>query len=585
MIKSSTLESSFYPSGNAAVTIKSSRIVKSSLAGMPEIVANEDSDVLFESVSMEPKMSVFANDRANVSMLLSQGSQSEILASQNSEISISGGNTFLSFRFYNNSKGTIASAKLNNVYAYDLSDVVLTNTIIYQRVRAYNYASLSIYGTTVQTNREAERSPPPHEPTGKKGSGLMVLGNAKVIIRQSTINLARVFDDASATFVSTAIKNATFYDHSSITIGGSVDKVVCNFNDYSYGFVSIKSAGAVNTTRIVNINVRNFGNLVIQDSSGIGQILLDDYCNAYVLNSVLQVIYARENSEVYIANSQVTSYLGTSGYANINITKSNIALTEIGDLSEIAVSSSSTIQTLIATDSSKASIVGSTIGEITIQLNSVQANFLGIKPTTFNTWDINTNATLHIADGGRSPSISMTRAIITKGWNFFIEGDSTLEFTDCKLNTFVTRGVSTINFYNTTTGYTSLKDLSQIQVYWYLDVKAQNGTVVSVIDKDNHEESMNVTNNQARLVLFEKSINVTGTVTKNEYAVNIEYNGQSQHQNIILTSNIAYDLTQPSWLETNWYFIIIIIVIGILAFGSIYRRVRKTGVAKTQIQP
>lgn len=579
-IKSSTLESSFYPSGNAAVTIKSSRIIKSLVSGIPKIVANGDSSVLFESVSMEPKMDVLGKDRAKISILLSQGPQSEIQASQNSEISVSGGTTFLNFRFYNNSKGKIENVKLiYNVYAYDLSDVELTNTAIYQRVRAYNHASLTMYKTSVQTNRDAEKSPPPHEPTGKKGSGLMAIGSAKVTVRESTINLARVFDDASATFVSTIIKNATFYNHSGITISGNVNKVICDFNDYSYGFVSVKSTGTV------NINVRHFGNIIIQDSSGIGQIFLDNYCKAYVLNSVLQMIYAKEYAEVYMVNSQVTGYLGTSDYANMNIAKSTITLIEIGDLSEIAVSSNSALQTLITRDSSKASISDSTIGEITIQLSSVQANFLGITPTKFNTWDINANATLHIEDGGRSPSISLTRAIITKGWNFFIEGDSTLEFTNCNLNTFEARGVSTINFYNTTTGYTALQDQSQIQVYWYLDVKAQNGTVVSVIDENNQEKSINVTNNQARFVLFEKSINATETTGENKYTVNIEYNDQRQQQSIILTTNIAYDLTQPSWLETNWYFIVIIIVIGILAFGLIYRRVRKTRVAKTQIQP
>jgi hypothetical protein len=578
-IKSATLESSFYLSGYATIEIKSSRIVKSSISGMPTIVANENSEVSCESITMEPKMSVFGKGQAKISMYLSQGSQSEIQAMQDSEISISGGNNFLNFRFYNNSKGTIENVKLiYNVYAYDFSNVKLSNTAVYQRVRAYNHASVSMYKTSVQTNRDAEKSPPPHEPTDKKGSALMVMGSAKVVARESTVYLARAFDDACVIFVSTTIRNATFYNHSTITVSGSAEKISCDFNDYSYGFVNVKSTGAV------DINVRNFGNIIIQDSDRIRQIFLDNYCKAYVLNSVLQVIYAKDHSEIYMANSQVTSYLGISDYVSMDMKKAVITLIETRDMSKIMVSSDSILKTFMIENSSKASISDSTIGEISIQLNSVQANFSGIRPKQFSTWDINANATLYIKDGGRSPSVSLTKTTILNEWNFLINGDSTLEFTDCRLNTFEACEDSTINFYNTTANYISLRDSCQMQVYWYLDVKAQNGTVVSVIDENNQEKSINVTNNEARLVLFEKSLNATETINKNKYTINTEYNGQRQQQNIILTSNILYDLIQPSWIETNWHIIVIITVIGILASGLIYRRIRKKGVDKTQIQ-
>ena len=576
----SKIESSFFPRGDSVLEIHSSRLKKSTIY-VPKIEASGNSSTLLNNVIIDFAMYIYGKDRSKISILYSEGPNSEIQAWQNCEVSISDVTRLLNLKFYNNSKGKLHNVGvIENVYAYDLSDVELCDTGIGSRVRAYSYASLYMNNTDIFFSIDAEENPPPHDATDKKGSGLMAMGNARVTVIESTIDTTRMFDDTKATFISTIIQDANFYNHSSISISGTTEKAICNFNDYSYGLLSVKSRG------IVDMNIKHFGKIIVQNSDRVRLISLTDYAKAYIINSVLQMLLIKDYTQVSMRNSEITRYLEISDSGLAEIAKSKVRLIELRDLSKIVVSDNSAIQLLTIKDPSEIAVENSKIEEVTVQLSSVRAYFSDILPRTFATWNIYTDTSLYIYEGGESPHISLTNTKITKGWNLFIEDYSTVEFTNCRLNTFEVCDNSIIKFYNTTTQYQTLKDGAQIQVYWYLDITALNDTIISVADEENQQiDSINVTNNQARFVLFEKSINAAETNTLNKYTVITDYKGQRQQQNIVVTSNIAFDLTQPSWWETNWPIVLlpIVIVIGVLLATLIYLRRRRTKPVKTQI--
>jgi len=576
----SKIESSFFPRGNSVLEIYSSNLVKSATY-VPKIEASENSNILLKNVKIDIAMYIYGKDRSKISILYSEGQYCEIQAWQYSEVSVSDVTRLLNLKFYDNSKGKLRNVGvIGNVYAYDLSDVELRDTGIFSRARAYGYASLYMSKTNVLFNIDAEKNPPLHDPTDKKGSGLMAMGNAIITVVESTIDITRMFDDTKATFISTIIKDANFYNHSNIYISGTTEKAICNFSDYSCGLLSVKSKG------IVDMNVKNFGKIIAQNSARVRLISLTDYAKAYIIDSVLQMLLIKDCTQVSMRNSEITRYLEISDSGLAEIAKSKVLLIELRDLSKIVVSNNSAIQLLTIKDPSEIAVENSEIEEVTIQLSSVRAYFSNILPRKFTTWNIYTDTSLYIYEGGESPHISLNNTKITKGWNFFIEDYSTVEFTNCRLNTFEVCDNSIIKLYNTTTQYQTLKDGSQIQVYWYLDITALNDTIISVADEENQQiDSINVTNNQARFVLFEKSINAAETNTLNKYTVITDYKGQRQQQNIVVTSNIAFDLTQPSWWETNWPTILLptVIVIGVLLATLIYLRRRRTKPVKSQI--
>ena len=570
IIAYSNVTASFFSSGKATVSVFSSSMNK--ITGFwPTIQAADNSRILLEGCSMNLVISIYGSDSATVSLLNSQGSNCEIEMSKDSKLLVSGGSRYSSVTFYDNSKGELEDVQLiYNIYAYDMSDVTLSKTAIVERIRAYDHASLSVDSITVQLNPLIEQNPQ----DAKLGSGLAATGNAQVTAMQSSIEIARMFDDAKATFISTTLEDARFYNHSSAIFTGIVEKVLGDFNDYSYGLVSVKSPGDV------NFNLKHFAKIIIEDSSIIGRLYLDDYTKAYAINSVLRLLYVREHAEVSITNSSVTGSVGMSDNGILEMIGSRIALIETTDVSKLDASSKSVIQTLISKKLSQATIQDSEIGEITAQLSLVKAYFSGITIGTFATWNMQVGTSLQIYDGGESPSISLVNTEITKGWNFFFK-DSTVEFNSSTLNTLEAFDNSSIKLYNTITQNQVLRGTTRIEVYWYLDIKAQNGTIISVTDENNHEiASTNVTNNQARFVLFQKNVTVSETTTANNYTVTIDYNGQRQQQTITVESYITFDLTQPSWWTTNWYTIVIPVVILLAIIILIFRRKRKV---KTQI--
>jgi hypothetical protein len=570
------LIASFLLKGSSVVSIYSSKLVKEEIIkGMPKIEAIENSSILFEKVSFDTPVYLIGRDSAKISLLTSPGPSSEIQMYKNSQVFVSGGNKFLNFKFYDSSKGKLENIGLiYNVYAYNFTEVELINTAIFERVRAYDHAYLYLEKTNVGYNPGVEK-----DPTEKKlGSGLSAIAGAKLTIVNCKIDITRIFDDAKATFISTDIKDSRFYNYSSISISGSVEKIFCNFNDYSHGLLNLKSKGEI------NINAKNYAKLVIKDSDVVRRLSLNEYAKAYVLNSAFQLVNVKDYTEASMITSKIYGYLAMSNNAFIKINGSIAALTEMADLSKIIISSNSIMNSIIVKDFSQITAENSEIGELTIQLSSVQAHFLDVKLKTFEKWDMYTNASLYVFEEGKSPSISLNNVSITRGWNFFIDGDSKVKFTNCRLNTLEAFKYCMIQLYNTTAQYQILKDFTQIEVYWYLDITAFNGTTISVKDMNNQEISfMNVTNNQVRFILFEKFINETETITANKYTIDIDYNGQHSQQKIVVTSNMAFDFTQSSWWETNWYVVLIPIVIGVLLAVLIYYRIKRGRKVKTKI--
>jgi hypothetical protein len=569
VIAQSNVTASFFSSGNATISVLFSTMNK--ISGFyPKIEAKDDSSILLQRFTINLAIYAYGRQRATISLLDSQGQYCTIVMYDNSKLSMSGGARYSNVTFYDNSMGKLDGVGLiDKVYAYDMSDVELYKTSIFERVRAYDHALLSIDSTSVTLNSIVEKNP-----EEKLRSGLIATGNAQVTLMESTIDIARMFDDTKATFISTTLKDAHFYNHSSAIFIGRTEKILSDFNDYSYGLISVKSAGDV------NFNLRHFAKIIIKDSSIIGRLYLDDYTKAYVANSVLRLLYVREHAEVSTTNSSVTGSVWMSDNGILETTGSNIALIEITDLSKLNASSKSVIQTLISKRLSQATIQDSEIGEITAQLSLVKAYFSGITLGTFATWNMYVNTSLQIYDGGESPSISLVNTKITKGWNFFIK-DSTVEFNSSRLNTLQAFDNSIIKFYNTTTQNQVLRGTAQIEVYWYLDITAQNGTIISVTDESSQEiGSINVTNNQARFVLFQMNVTVSETTIVNNYTVTIDYNGQRQRRTITVESDITFYLTQPSWWTTNWYIIVIPVVILLAILILIFRRKR---IVKTKI--
>jgi len=572
----SNVSASFLSSGSATVSILSGAMNKIT-AFYPRIQAAENSSILLNRFAINLGMTIIGNDTGTISLLDSQGRDCEIQMYKNSKLLVSGGARYFGMKFYDNSKGELEGVGIiDNVYAYNLSDVKLSNTATFGRLRAQDHASLSINNTDVLLNPIIEGASVPVDPTDLKlRSGLGATGNAQVTTMQSTIDIARIFDDAKATFISTVLRDARFYNHTNVICLGVAEDIRGDFNDYSYGVVNVQSRGDI------SFNLKSFSKMIIRDSSVVGRLYLDDHAEAQIVNSVLRLFYVRDYAEVSLVKTKVTGAVGVSDNGIVEMSGSYIVLIEMTDVSRLSASSKSVIQTLICRSLSQARILGSEIGEITTELSLVEASFSDITPRTFATWDLYANASLQILDGGECPSISLVGTKITRGWSFFIK-DSTVEFTSCKLSTFEAFDNSTVKFYNTTTQYQVLRGAAQVEVYWYLDVIAQNGTIVSVTDQNSETRTINVTNNQARFTLFEKSTGVSGTTTANNYTVAFDYNGQRQQQTIAATSNVAFDLTQPSWLTANWYVVVILVVIVALLAALVYRRTKRAKRVETE---
>jgi hypothetical protein len=552
-VEDSTLMSTVFASGTTRVSISSTSIKRLG-SFYPRIEGKDYADLQLTKVSSDEAMYLIGKGHAKISLLTSQLPNWRIQMYENSQLYVSGGARYGTVEFYDNSKGKLNNVGLiGNIYAFESSNVELAKTATFNAIHARDNSMLILNDTYVVRNALTDMS-------DKIGSGLVAFDKAKILAINSNIEKAKIFDNSQATFVSTKINSAYFYNYSGISLSGTTDLISCIFADHSSGLISVKSTGRVELT------VTQFGNIILKDSKVIRRLSVYDYSTVYVMDSVLQWLYAEDYTKLIIMKSEIQNYLGTAGETTTEVTESKITLAEIRDLSRIAVFSKSVITSLTALDSSNVIIDSSEVGEATLRLTSVSASFSGLIPKTIPKWGTYTNASITALGDGESPIISFANVKLTKGWNFLVENNSNVEFVDCRLNSLQT-SESTVKFYNTTVAYQNLKSGSTIDVYWYLDVKAQNGTETLITIEDGNGSTIanvTMTEIQTRFILFEKTIDMTQSTFSDKYVVTIKSGGQSLQQNIQMSYNMLINTVPASFWETGWYIPVIILIAAIV---------------------
>ena len=566
----SKISSQFKVSQSALVSISSSNFEKSRRF-TPRIDCYGESRISIQNTQCNFAIYVRGYDSSSI-MMKDCIAKWTIQMRQNSKLSLKGKQLNGKIEFYDSSKGTINNVELiENIYAHNSSSVTVTDTKVTKRLRVSDFAVLALNKTHIYFNFAGLEE--------KELSGLVLYDHAKVTATMSNFEVARIFDSSTLTAIDTELNRVTAYNYSTFIVNGKTDLLNCSFRDFSY--VHIMDTNAEKTTRIVALDNSQ---VWITESSFTGRLIADNFATIYVSDSVLPWTEVRDEAEIFVKNSKIEPYFGVSDKSNINIYGTEIKLMVTRDYSNSVIASKSSIMFLKILDNSEIKIEDSKIEEITIYFKSIEANFSNLSPKKIEKWDLRIDSSVIIFEDSSCPQVSFKNVEIIKAWNIMVSGNSSLRFTDCMFNSFEASGNSVVKFYNTTTEYRLIKEAAQAQVYWYLDITAQNGTVISVVDQDGKEvSSANVTNNHVRIILLETILNGSGSILKNEYIVKISYNGRTQQHNVLLTSNVAFDLTMVPWWLANLHIIISIIGIVVFVVFLIYLGARRIKTKKAQI--
>ncbi|MEM0095643.1 MAG: hypothetical protein QW660_03290 [Candidatus Bathyarchaeia archaeon] len=441
---------------------------------------------------------------------------------------------------------------------YDASNAEIISPYFLKNLNASGHANAKIYDTTIifSTTEKtvlSESSALFMEKVNVRQK-LLLLDNARLSAINSQFSQVEMYNITVLSALDTRFENLAAYGTSTFFVSGK-SQLNGTFHESSLAFI-------INTySADSRILATDNAHIIISKSTIPGKIGLEKKATLYATESNLEFLEIKDNVVANMTKTTINSYLGIFDSAKVAVIDTKVNILSVSKTSESIIEKSN-VHAINAFDSSKIYIYMSFVSEITIYINSVQCTFENLGYTA-------TSSAIHTIPGkvvivrrGYAPTITYTSTEV-KNWNVFIMGDSSVNFTNCRLDTLMASGNSSIKFFNTTASRVTMNNNSHVHVYWYLDVVAYNGT--SVLVKNGEGEVVFQTNvmDRVRIILLERIINASTTIVSNRYVVVFNKDGQQQQYDIELTSSMVIDLTASKGFE--WYNVLIIVIIVIVA--------------------
>ena len=318
--------------------------------------------------------------------------------------------------------------------------------------------------------------------------------------------------------------------------------------------------------------------------------------NSTITSDYAMNLYLCNNSTAMIDNSTIPipCFLYALDNSNISISLSSNVSSLMATDSSIVSIYNSTVLSMYGYDSSEVQILDSEIHYLSIASASVNCTISNLEPGLISYWSLITNCSINILPGGFTPNITIANTSVSNWmfdfyevsnisvrnsnvWNLFVHGDLvlSLESTTCWDASAYGSSVLLINnsaitylyaydfsnswLLNSTYAYLYVKGVAKVHVSWYLDVRVEDSIgqdVPSAFVRTFYPSELGLimvsgftdARGLVRLALPEKMMNATGEYPVGNYTVRVIYDIYSDDTTVNMTENKQITLTLEDFI-------------------------------------
>jgi hypothetical protein len=392
---------------------------------------------------------------------------------------------------------------------------------------------------------------------------------------------------SALTVNNTIMRKANAYDSSSISVFNTTmqDAVVNAYNSSIISLAKLTMRGTAVAPTIVAYQASKITivNSEIRDISTVG---VYGTAEITIQGSKLRELGILDQAKATVSNSQLSGLSHISGSASASFSNSEIEILQSSDSSSLSISNSeiqelesydtsqasvsgSNVTLLRSSDSSTVTITDSMVREVFLYFRSINASISNLNPSVFESWDSLDVALIGV--GGYAPNVTLTRTTVQLGWGFWFFGSSNVTINDSTIESIGVSDTSTVWLTNSTliSDPSAMTD-GLVYVYWYLNVYSVAGADISVWYPNGTLTKSEVadTDGLARFTLLEKTVGSSGADSVGNYKVVATWNGASTETTMELTSSKKLMFTSPvPWWQEFWY-LIVLVAIAIVAISS-----------------
>ena len=352
--------------------------------------------------------------------------------------------------------------------------------------------------------------------------------------------------------------------------------------------------------------------------------------NSTITSEYAMNLYLRNNSTAIIDNSTIPipCFLHALDNSNISISlSSNVSSLMATDSSVVSIYNS-TVLSMHGYDSSEVQILDSEIQHLLIASASVNCAISNLESGLISYWSLITNCSVNILPGGFTPNITIANTSVgnwmfdfyevsnisvrnSNVWNLFVHGDLvlSLESTTCSYVSAYGSSVLLINdsaitylyaydfsnswLLNSTYAYLYLKNSAKVHVSWYLDVRVEDSVgqdVPSALVRTFYPSEPGLTlvsgftdtQGLVRLTLPEKMMNVTGEYPVGNYTVEVTYDIYSDDTTVNMTENKQITLTLEDFIIPEFPLLLVLPLFMIATLLAVIVIVRRRNILDNQ---
>jgi len=459
-----------------------------------------------------------------------------------------------------------------------------------QKITAENFANVSIVSSFVSSivvsdNATVSVSYCEYPSTTVSSISAEDSGNLSII--SSYVDSLKVSDWAYVSISSSQVEGISASGHSRIVASGVTLTQGVEVLPLKGKYTASDSSQLI----ISGLSVRPGKSVPLIEGSGRSFV---EISNSTVTISVLRI---RENSIASFVNVNVSSSrFYVEGHSNVSISRSSISdQIEIGDYSSAYVSSSK-LYSVIVEDFSSASIWSSqvtllhalgfsnttlsscVVDGIWVEALNVNASFFG-----FRNFGQGQSISMNYSSGGFAPSLNLIATETRGGLDLMFYGASNVSIADSSIRVLSLSDSSVARLENCTLLEAYTFDKARVYVWSRLRVRVTDyfgnflkGANVTVVCSNGTALGPGVVDDGgwASFMLFVKMQNATGEFKVGAFGVVASFGKDSARQSVDLESNrdVTVVLLIPWWVQ---YLIPSLVIVGVLAFIVVLRRVRR----------
>ena len=459
-----------------------------------------------------------------------------------------------------------------------------------QKITAEDFANVSIvssYVSSIVTSGNATVSVSYCTYPATTVGSISAEDSSNLSIISSYVDSLKVSDWAYVSISSSQVEGISASGHSRIVASGVTLTAGVDVLPLKGKYTASDSSQLI----ISGLSVRPGKTVPLIEGSGRSFV---EISNSTVTSSVLRI---RENSIASFVNvnmSSTRSYV--EGHSNVSISRCSISdKMEILDYSSVYFSSSelysvsiedfslasiwsSQVNLLHALDFSNTTLSSCVVDDIWVEALNVNASFFGLR----NFGELQ-SISMNYSSGGFAPSLNLIATETRGGLDLMFYGASNVSIADSSVRGLSLSDSSVARLENCTLLEAYTFDKARVLVWSRLRVRVTDyfgnllkGANVTVVCSNGTAIGPGVVDDGgwASFMLFVKMQNATGEFKVGAFGVVASFGKDSAQQSVDLESNrdVTVVLLIPSWAQ---YLIPSLLIVGVLAFIVVLRRVRR----------